>query len=204
MIKAKKISLPLSGAEVSRLKSGDRVLISGELFTARDAVHQRLYKLLAVGRKLPLDLKGKAIFYAGPAPAPRGKVIGSIGPTTSGRMDAYAPLLLAKAGLKAMIGKGRRSPEVIEAIKKHQAVYFAATGGAAALLAQTVVRSKTVLFSELGPEAVLKLTVKDLPTVVAVDCRGKDVYEEGPKKFRPLPFPSPLRRGNVKDKKAKR
>ncbi len=183
-MKAKKISLPLSGAVVKKLKSGDRVLISGELFTARDAVHQQFHKLLALGHKLPLELKGQTLFYAGPAPAPRGKVIGSIGPTTSGRMDADTPLLLAKAGLKAMIGKGRRSPEVIEAIKKHQAVYFAATGGAAALLAQTVVRAETVLFSELGPEAVLKLTVKDLPAVVAVDCRGRDVYEEGPKKFR--------------------
>ena len=183
-MKAKKISLPLSGTEVSRLKSGDRVLISGELFTARDAVHQRFHDLLSKGCKLPVDLKGQTLFYAGPAPAPRGKVIGSIGPTTSGRMDAYTPLLLAKAGLKAMIGKGRRSPEVIQAIKKHQAVYFAATGGAAALLAQTVIKAETVLFAELGPEAVLKLTVKDLPAVVAVDCRGRDVYEEGPKMFR--------------------
>jgi fumarate hydratase subunit beta len=185
-MKAKKISLPLGGAEASRLKSGDRVLVSGELFTARDAVHQKFHKLLTAGGKLPIDLKGQTLFYAGPAPAPRGKVIGSIGPTTSGRMDVYTPLLLAKAGLKAMIGKGRRSPEVIEAIKKHQAVYFAATGGAAALLAQTVVRAEPVLFPELGPEAVLKLTVKDLPAVVAVDCRGRDVYEEGPKKYRKL------------------
>jgi fumarate hydratase subunit beta len=181
---AKRISLPLGGDEVSRLKSGDRVRISGELFTARDAVHQRFHKLLAKGCKLPVNLRGQTLFYAGPAPAPRGKVIGSIGPTTSGRMDAYTPLLLARAGLKAMIGKGRRSPEVIEAIKKNKAVYFAATGGAAALLAQTVVKAEMVLFSELGPEAVLKLTVKDLPAVVAVDCWGRDVYEEGPKRFR--------------------
>ena len=188
-MKPKKVLLPLNNNVVQQLRYGDRVLISGELFTARDAVHQRFHKLLAVGCKLPINLKGQALFYAGPAPAPRGKVIGSIGPTTSGRMDAYTPLLLAKAGLKVMIGKGRRSSEVIQAIKKHQAVYFAATGGAAALLAQTVVRAETVLFAELGPEAVLKLTVKDLPAVVAVDCRGRDVYEEGPKKFRPLPFP---------------
>lgn len=204
MIKAKRIFIPLGGAEVSQLKSGDRVLISGELFTARDAVHQRFHDLLSKGGKLPISLKGQTLFYAGPAPAPKGKVIGSIGPTTSGRMDAYTPLLIARAGLKAMIGKGRRSPEVISAIKKYKAVYFAATGGAAALLAQTVVKAETVLFPELGPESVLKLTVKDLPAVLAVDCRGRDVYEEGPKKFRPLPFPSPLRRGNVKDKKAKR
>lgn len=183
-MKAKKISLPLGGTEASRLKSGDRVLISGELFTARDAVHQKFYETLSQNKRLPIDLKGQTLFYAGPAPAPRGKVIGSIGPTTSGRMDVYTPLLIERAGLKAMIGKGRRSPQVIEAIKKHQAVYFAATGGAAALLAQTVVKAETVLFPELGPEAVLKLTVKDLPAVVAVDCRGRDVYEEGPKKFR--------------------
>lgn len=185
-MKPKKVLFPLKSNVAQQLHYGDRVLISGELFTARDAVHQKFHKLLTAGGKLPIDLKGQTLFYAGPAPAPRGKVIGSIGPTTSGRMDVYTPLLLARAGLKAMIGKGRRSPEVIEAIKKNKAVYFAATGGAAALLAQTVVRAKTVLFAELGPEAVLKLTVKDLPAVVAVDCRGRDVYEEGPKKYRKL------------------
>jgi len=183
-MKAKRISLPPGGAVVNKLKSGDRVLISGEIYTARDAVHQRFHKLLAIGCKLPIDLRGQTLFYAGPAPAPKGKVIGSIGPTTSGRMDAYTPLLLAKAGLKAMIGKGRRNPEVISAIKKHKAVYFAATGGAAALLSQSVVKAETVLLPELGPEAVLKLTVKDLPAVVAVDCRGNDLYDEGPKEYK--------------------
>lgn len=176
MKQPQKIKLPLQPAEITKLRAGDLVLLSGPLYTARDAVHKRFCQLLQRGRKIPLELRGQTLFYAGPCPAPKGRIIGSIGPTTSGRIDAFTPLLLEKAGVKTMIGKGRRSPEVISAIKKRGAVYFAATGGAAALLAGCVRSSKTVLYPELGAEAVMRLEVRDLPAVVAVDAKGRSIY----------------------------
>ncbi len=177
MKQSKKIRLPLDPAVVKQLKAGDTVLLSGPLYTARDAIHKRFCGLLQKGRKLPLDLKGQTLFYAGPCPAPKGRIIGSIGPTTSGRVDAFTPLLLEKAGVRAMIGKGRRNPEVVKAIKQHRAVYFAATGGTAALLAGCVRSVRVVLYPELGAEAVMLLEVEDLPVIVAVDVMGRSIYK---------------------------
>jgi fumarate hydratase subunit beta len=171
-----KITTPLSPDTVRTLKAGDCVLISGSLLTGRDAAHKRFCALLEKGEKLPVDLKGRVIFFVGPTPPPPGKVIGSAGPTTSGRMDAYSPSLIEKCGLAGMIGKGARSAAVLESMKKGPCVYFAATGGAGALLSKCVVSSKVVCYEDLGPEAVHLLEVRDFPAIVASDCHGGDLY----------------------------
>ena len=174
---------PLKDEDVEKLKIGDRILISGIIYTGRDAAHKRLFDLLKEGKPLPFDVKGQIIYYVGPTPAKPGQVFGSAGPTTSYRMDAYSPLLIEK-GLKGMIGKGMRSDTVKEAMKKFKAVYFAATGGAGALLAKRVKRAEIVAYEDLGPEAIRRLEVEDLPVIVVNDIKGNDLYIEGEKKYR--------------------
>ncbi len=174
---------PLSDEDVEKLKIGDRILINGIIYTGRDAAHKRLFDLLKGERNLPFDIKGQIIYYVGPTPAKPGQVFGSAGPTTSYRMDAYSPLLIEK-GLKGMIGKGMRSDTVKEAMKKYKAVYFAATGGAGALLAKRVRKAEIVAYEDLGPEAIRRLEVEDLPVIVVNDVRGNDLYIEGEKKYR--------------------
>jgi fumarate hydratase subunit beta len=157
------------------LKPGEEILYSGVLFTARDQAHKRLVEAIKAKKKLPFDLRGAVIYYCGPTKTPKGKVIGSIGPTTSSRMDEFTPLLL-KAGLKGMIGKGARSNEVKAAIKKYKAVYFLAFAGCGALLSRYVKRATAVAYKDLGPEAILKLEIKDLPLIVGVDSKGRSIY----------------------------
>lgn len=152
--------------------------ISGTIYTARDAAHLRLVEMLERGEEMPFDFEGQVVYYAGPCPAKPGQPIGSVGPTTGGRMDAYSPKLIAH-GLRVMIGKGLRSPEVVDAIKKYQGVYFAAIGGAAALMGKCVKEAEVIAFDDLGPEAIRKLRVEELPVIVAVDCLGGDVYSLG-------------------------
>jgi len=174
---------PLSDEDVEKLKIGDRVVISGIIYTGRDAAHKRLFDLLKEGKELPIDIKGQIIYYVGPTPAQPGQVLGSAGPTTSYRMDAYSPSFIER-GLKGMIGKGMRSDAVKEAMKKYKAVYFAATGGAGALLAKRVKKAEIVAYEDLGPEAIRRLEVEDLPVIVVNDVRGNDLYIEGEKKYR--------------------
>jgi fumarate hydratase subunit beta len=174
---------PLSDEDVERLKIGDRVLINGMIYTGRDAAHKRLFDLLKEGRDLPFDIAGQIIYYVGPVPAKPGQVLGSAGPTTSYRMDAYSPSLMER-GLKGMIGKGMRSETVKEAMKKHKAVYFAATGGSGALLAKRVKKAEIVAYEDLGPEAIRRLEVEDLPVIVVNDVWGNDLYIEGEKRYR--------------------
>ena len=178
----KNITSPIDDSTIESLHAGDQVLISGVMYVGRDAAHKRLVETLDKGGEMPFDVKGQTIYYMGPSPTKPGHVIGSAGPTTSGRMDAYTPRML-QTGLKAMIGKGLRSPDVKEAIKKHKAVYFAATGGAAALIARSITKSETIAYEELGPEAVLRLEVKDFPAVVINDCHGGDLYQEGKARY---------------------
>ena len=178
-----RLRTPLSDEDVEKLKSGDRVLINGVVYTGRDAAHKRLFDLIREGRGLPFDIKGQIIYYVGPTPASPGRVIGSAGPTTSYRMDAYAPSLIEK-GLKGMIGKGMRSEAVKEAIKKYKALYFAATGGAGALLARCIRKADVVAYEDLGPEAIRRLEVEDLPVIVVNDVKGNDLYIEGERKYR--------------------
>lgn len=182
MSQAIRLKTPLSDADVEKLKAGDKVLLSGVIYTGRDAAHKRLYDLLLEGKSLPIDLKGQVIYYVGPAPAKPGQVIGSAGPTTSGRMDAFSPKLI-EMGLKGMIGKGMRKKEVVEAMKKHKAVYFAATGGAGALLAKAIKKAQVVAYDDLGPEAISRLEVDDFPVIVVNDTKGNDLYEEGMRKY---------------------
>lgn len=171
-----KLTLPLKKEDIKMLKAGDSVTLSGELYTARDAAHKRFYDMAENGEKLPINVENETIYYVGPAPAKEGAVIGPCGPTSSYRMDKYTPMLL-DMGLSAMIGKGERSDEVIDAIKKNGAVYFAAIGGAAALISKSVVKDEAVCFEDLGTEAVHKYTVKDFPCIVAIDSFGNDVYK---------------------------
>lgn len=178
----KLLQLPLDNANVEGLSAGDRVLVSGVVYTARDAAHQRLVALLADGQPMPIPLAGQAIYYVGPSPAPPGRVIGSAGPTTSYRMDPYTPQLLAR-GLKVLIGKGARSQEVKDALIKNKAVYLAAIGGAAALIARCIKNAELVAYPELGPEAILRLQVEELPTVVINDCHGGDLYQQGVQQY---------------------
>jgi fumarate hydratase subunit beta len=177
------LTAPLSNEDVERLKIGDRVLITGVIYTGRDSAHKRLFDLLQEGKNLPFDIKGQIIYYVGPTPAKPSQVFGSAGPTTSYRMDAYSPTLIAR-GLKGMIGKGMRSELVKEAMKKHKAVYLAATGGAGALLGKRVKKAEVVAYEDLGPEAIRRLVVEDLPVIVINDVRGNDLYIEGEKKYR--------------------
>jgi len=178
-----RLKTPLSDKDVEKLKSGDRVLINGVIYTGRDAAHKRLIDLLKSGKALPFDINGQVIYYVGPTPAKPGQVFGSAGPTTSYRMDAYAPTLIEK-GLKGMIGKGMRTEAVKEAMKKYKAVYFAATGGAGALLAKRVKKAEIIAYEDLGPEAIRRLEVEDLPVIVVNDVNGNDLYIEGEKKFK--------------------
>ena len=182
MSEPKKITVPLTDEVIENLHIGDSVLITGIIYTARDSAHKRLIEALDRGEELPIDLKGQIIYYAGPAPAKPGKPIGSIGPTTSYRMDPYAPRLI-ELGLKGMIGKGNRSAEVIEAIKKYKAVYFGAIGGAAALIAESVKKAEVIAYEDLGPEAIRRLEVEDFPATVVNDCYGRDLYKEGMEKY---------------------
>ena len=178
----KKITMPLTAEKTKELHTGDNVLISGVIYTGRDAAHKRLVELIQEGKPLPVDVKDSVIYYVGPAPAKPGQVIGSAGPTTSYRMDAYAPALL-DLGLKGMIGKGKRSPEVIESMKKNGAVYFGAIGGAGALLAKCIKKAEIVCYEDLGAEAVRRLEVENLPVVVVIDSQGNNLYEDGRKQY---------------------
>ena len=177
------ITSPISAKVIEELTVGTKVNISGVVYTARDAAHHRIIQALDSGEKPPLELEGQTIYYVGPSPAPPGKVIGAAGPTTSRRMDAYTPRLLA-ASVKAMIGKGSRSKEVREALKKYKAVYLATTGGAGALLAKSVRKIEPVAYEDLGPEAIMRLTVENFPAVVANDIYGEDLFERGKKEYR--------------------
>ena len=177
------LKTPLSDEDVEKLKIGDRVLISGVVYTGRDAAHKRLSDLIQKGKELPFDIKGQILYYVGPTPARPGQVIGSAGPTTSYRMDAYSPSLIER-GLKGMVGKGMRSEAVKEAMKKHKAVYFAATGGTGALLAKRIKKADVVAYEDLGPEAIRRLEVEGLPVIVVNDVRGNDLYIEGERKYR--------------------
>jgi fumarate hydratase subunit beta len=178
----KKTLLPLTEETVKSLKAGDNLLLSGVLYVARDAAHRRLVEALDRREPLPFDIKGQTIYYMGPSPALPGRIIGSAGPTTATRMDVYTPRLLS-TGLKGMIGKGVRSLEVKEALKKYKAVYLAAVGGAGALISKTIVKSEVIAYLELGPEAILRLEVKDFPATVINDIYGGDLYTEGKKKY---------------------
>ncbi|MCL2284990.1 MAG: FumA C-terminus/TtdB family hydratase beta subunit [Firmicutes bacterium] len=169
-----KISTPFTTELIQQLKAGDTIELSGEIYTARDAAHARMVETLQRGDAPPFEYEGRAVFYAGPCPAPPGKPIGSVGPTTSGRMDAHSPQLI-EAGLRVMIGKGERSPAVVDAIKKHSGIYFVAVGGVAALMAKCVTKAETIAYDDLGTEAIRRLTVEKLPLVVAIDYLGKTI-----------------------------
>lgn len=177
-----KLKTPVTDKDIEKLKIGDKVQLSGVIYTGRDAAHKRLIELLDKGEALPIDIQGQLIYYVGPSPAKPGRIIGSAGPTTSYRMDPYAPALIAK-GLKGMIGKGPRSAEVIEALKKYKAVYFVAVGGAGALIAECIKKVSIVAYGDLGTEAIRRLEVEDLPLIVANDCYGADLFKEGIKKY---------------------
>ena len=172
----KKITTPFSAEDAAQLKAGDQLRLSGVIYTGRDAAHKRLVALLDEGKTLPVDLADQFIYFVGPCPAPPGRPIGSAGPTTSYRMDAYSPRLIADCALRGMIGKGNRSKEVVDAMKQHNAVYFAATGGAGALIAQCIKKAEIVAFEDLGPEAIYRLEVEDFPLTVAIDCNGNTLY----------------------------
>jgi len=178
-----RITTPVSDEVIEKMRAGDRVFITGYLLTARDAAHKKLVDLIKEGKELPIDIRGQIIYYVGPTPARPGKAIGSAGPTTSYRMDSYAPLLHSM-GLKGTIGKGSRSEEVKEALKKYKAVYLAAVGGAGALISKSIEAQEIVAYPELGPEAIIRLKVKDFPCIVINDMYGGDLYEEGKKKYR--------------------
>lgn len=172
----RRIHLPLTPQDVKELCAGDYVYLTGEIYTARDAAHKRMIETFDRGESLPLDMKGAVIYYLGPSPAREGRVIGSAGPTTSSRMDRYTPRLL-ELGMKGMIGKGRRSNEVIQSMKEQHAIYFAAVGGAGALLSKCIQKSEVIAYEDLGTEAIRKLYVEDFPVIVAIDANGADLYE---------------------------
>ena len=176
------MSFPADKAELSKLRAGDKLTVSGTIYTARDAAHKRLTELIASGEELPLDIRGAAIYYAGPTPEKPGQVIGSCGPTTSGRMDAYAPGLLDR-GLAVMIGKGDRHDAVIDAIVRNGAVYLAAMGGAGALMGSCVKAARIVCYEDLGCEAIRELKVENMPLTVVIDSQGNDLYKSGPEAY---------------------
>jgi fumarate hydratase subunit beta len=178
----KEVTPPLSDADVASLKAGDRVRISGVLYTARDAAHARLFPLVEQGKPLPIEVRGQIIYYTGPSPARPGAVVGSIGPTTGGRMDKFTPALL-ELGLKGTIGKGARSQAVKDALRRHTAVYFGAIGGAGAVLSQFVKTLEVVAYEDLGTEAIRRLEVEGFPAIVVNDCHGGDLYEDGVRAF---------------------
>ena len=179
----KKVMLPLIDETLKDLKAGDNILLTGVMYVGRDAAHKRLIETLDQGKPLPFDIKGQTIYFMGPSPAKPGQPIGSAGPTTSGRMDAYSPRLIAE-GLKGMIGKGMRSQVVKDAMKKYKAVYLAAIGGAGALIARSIKKSEVIAYEELGAEAIRRLEVEDFPVTVVNDIYGGDLYEEGKAKYR--------------------
>ncbi|NLG25050.1 MAG: Fe-S-containing hydro-lyase [Clostridiales bacterium] len=181
----KKVALPLTDSAARALRAGDAVLLTGSLYTARDAAHKRLVALLQAGKPLPIDLAGETIYYVGPAPAGPGRAVGPAGPTTSSRMDAYAPKLI-ELGLRGMIGKGLRSAEVAEAMKRHGAVYFGAVGGAAALISRAIESSRVVAYEDLGAEAIHRFEVRDFPALVLIDSVGGNLYQSGPEAYRRL------------------
>ena len=178
-----KIQVPFQKDQVEQLKAGDYVYLSGTIYTARDAAHKRMFESMHKGEKLPISLDGNILYYLGPSPAREGQVIGSAGPTTSSRMDKYTPDMLA-AGLKGMVGKGKRSQAVIDAMKKYKAVYFAAVGGAGALLSKCIKEAEVVAYEDLGTEAIRKLTIEDLPVIVVIDSQGHNLYETAPDEWR--------------------
>lgn len=172
----KYLEVPFDRIEAEKLRAGDYVYLNGTIYTARDAAHKRMYEALQAGKELPFDIWNNVIYYMGPSPAREGRAIGSAGPTTASRMDKYTPALL-DLGLRGMIGKGRRNADVIEAIVKDRAVYFAAVGGAGALLSRSIISSEVIAYEDLGTEAIRRLTVKDFPVIVVVDCEGNNLYE---------------------------
>lgn len=180
--KMKRLTLPLSDSDIKDLKAGETVLLSGTMLTGRDAAHKRLYELVEKGEKLPIDIKGELIYYVGPAPAKPGFVVGPAGPTSSYRMDKYAPTLL-DLGLKGMIGKGARNQDVIDAIVRNGCVYFACVGGAAALIAKSIKKEEILCYEDLGTEAIRRYTVEDFPCIVAIDSYGNNAYTEGQKDY---------------------
>lgn len=180
-----RIQTPFTKEMSKKLRAGDSVLITGEVISARDAAHKAMTEALARGEKLPVDWSNQVVYYLGPTPAKPGDPIGSCGPTTSGRMDAYTPTMLEQ-GITGMIGKGSRSKEVIESMKKNGVTYFAAVGGAAALIAKSVKKYEVLAYPELGPEAVARLTVEDFPAIVVIDCEGNSLYETNQEKYRTL------------------
>jgi len=179
----KKVRLPLTDKTLKGLKAGDNILLTGTMYVGRDAAHKRIIEALDKGMPLPFDVKGQVIYFMGPSPARPGQPIGSAGPTTSGRMDSYSPRLIAE-GLKGMIGKGMRSQEVKDAMKKHRAVYLAAIGGAGALISKTIKKSEVTAYEELGAEAIRRLEVEDFPATVVNDIHGGDLYQEGKARYR--------------------
>ena len=180
--KMKRLTLPLSDSDIKNLKAGETVLLSGTILTGRDAAHKRLYELVEKGEKLPIDIKGELIYYVGPAPAKPGFAVGPAGPTSSYRMDKYAPTLL-DLGLKGMIGKGARNQDVIDAIVRNGCVYFACVGGAAALIAKSIKKEEILCYEDLGTEAIRRYTVEDFPCIVAIDSYGNNAYTEGQKDY---------------------
>lgn len=180
--KMKQLTLPLSDSDIKDLKAGETVLLSGTMLTGRDAAHKRLYELVEKGEKLPIDIKGELIYYVGPAPAKPGFAVGPAGPTSSYRMDKYAPTLL-DLGLKGMIGKGARNQDVIDAIVRNGCVYFACVGGAAALIAKSIKKEEILCYEDLGTEAIRRYTVEDFPCIVAIDSYGNNAYTEGQKDY---------------------
>ncbi len=178
----RKIQLPLTEELAKTLHAGDTVYLTGEIYTSRDAGHKRMCEALARGQDLPFDPKDATLYYVGPTPAKPGQIIGSAGPTTSGRMDAYAPTMMS-VGARGMIGKGARLPEVVDAMKKYSGIYFGAIGGAGALLAKCIKSSELIAYEDLGPEALRKLYVEEMPLVVIIDSEGKNLYEEGRKAY---------------------
>ena len=174
----KYITTPLTDETIRSLKAGDSVRITGPIYTARDAAHKRMTEALARGEQLPIDIKGNVIYYVGPSPEKPGQIVGSAGPTTSGRMDAYAPTMMS-VGARGMIGKGARLPEVVDAMKKYDGVYFGAIGGAGALLAKCIKKAELIAYEDLGAEALRKLYVEDMPLVVIIDSEGNNLYEMG-------------------------
>jgi fumarate hydratase subunit beta len=185
MAEAKKLNTPLTDKDIEDLKIGDIVLISGAILTARDTAHKRMVEILDKGEKLPFDIQGQLIYYVGPSPTRPGQVIGSAGPTTSGRMNKYAPRIL-EAGSKGMIGKGEMGAGVPDALKNHKGAYFIVVGGAAALISKSITKAELLAWEELGAEAVKKLTVKDFPAIVAQDCHGGNLFVEGVKKYQKI------------------
>lgn len=181
----KRITTPFTKDKIKELKAGDSVLITGVIYTARDAAHERMTVNFKKGEPFPIDLKDNAIYYAGPCPAKPGEVIGSCGPTTAGRMDAYTPLLLDNS-LGCMIGKGARSGEVVEAMKRNAAVYLGAIGGAGALIAESIKKAEIIAYDDLGTEAIRRLEVEDFPAVVLIDCEGNNLYETGQAQYREI------------------